>query len=433
MVASNDSVPAPVRFKNDKLMDERIKVIRYTPCWLPQTMTWVYTHTQFLPDDFESFVVCKWSENLDQFRVKNLASLETPPRPETVFQKIQRRLGLSNEDEGTLALLEKVIQEVKPNILHSHFGNCGWANSKVAKKYDVRQVVTFHGLDLSYLPRVDSRWISRYREMSDRVDLVLCEGPHMARCVADLGVDRAKIKLFRLGIDLDRIPFVPRSNHSGEAKRFLIAGSFREKKGIPYALEALGLLSKAHPNIEITVIGDSLGSEREEAEKRRILDVTERYGLHSRTRFLGYQPYDTVIREFYKHDVFVSPSVTSSDGDTEGGAPVTVIEAAASGMPVISTLHCDIPFVLSEENGVYLVSERSASGLAGAIERLLQCRDWNPIVSANRRLVEQELDVRRQTEKLACIYRELSSQSKLATEALSSASSRSSSTCHQAS
>jgi colanic acid/amylovoran biosynthesis glycosyltransferase len=417
--------PAPVSFNNPNFTDERIKVIRYTPCWLPQTMTWVYTHTQFLPEEFESFVVCKWSENQDQFRVKNLASLERPPKPPTVFERILRRLGVSNDDNATLALLEEVIQKVKPNILHSHFGNCGWANSKIAQKYNVRQVVSFHGLDLSYLPRVDSRWMSRYREMSDRVDLVLCEGPHMAGCIADLGVDPAKIKLFRLGIDLDRIPFVPRTNRNGDAKRFLIAGSFREKKGIPYALEALGILSEAHPDIEITVIGDSLGSEREEAEKRKILGVTERYGLHSRTRFLGYQPYDTVIREFYRHDVFVSPSVTSSDGDTEGGAPVTIIEAAASGMPVISTHHCDIPFVLSEENKIYLASERDATGLACAIERLLQCKQWNPILLANRQLVEQELDVRRQTEKLASIYRELSAPSKAATEAIFSASPRS--------
>jgi colanic acid/amylovoran biosynthesis glycosyltransferase len=381
--------------------------MRYTPCWLPQTMTWVYTNQQFLPAEFESHVVCQWSENLDQFRIKNLASLESPPKPATLFGRIQRRLGVKSGDEEILAHLEKTIQTVKPHILHSHFGNCGWTNSKVAQKYGVRQVVTFHGFDLSLLPKTDRRWLARYREMSDRVDLVLCEGPHMARCIAELGVDPLKIKLFRLGIDLARIPFQPRQNHDGAAKRFLIAGSFREKKGIPYALEALGILSKTYPNIEITVIGASLGSTREESEKRKILSTTEQYGLQSKTRFLGYQPYDKVIEEFYRHDVFVSPSVTSSDGDTEGGAPITIIEAAASGMPVISTLHCDIPFVLSDENKNYLVPERDSAGLAQAMERLIQCKDWGPIVSANRHLVEQELDVRRQTEKLAGLYREI--------------------------
>lgn len=383
-----------------------IRVVRYTPCWLPQTMTWVYTNQQFLPVDFENHVVCEWSENLDQFHTDNLVSLERRPKPATLLSRIQRRLGMGNYDSDMLALLDKTFATVRPDILHSHFGNCGWANSKVAEKYDIRQVVTFHGADLSLLPQGDRRWLSRYREMSDRIDLVLAEGPHMARCIAELGVDRAKIKLFRLGIDLERIPYKPRRN-TGEPKRVLIAGSFREKKGIPYALEALALVAQGRPDLKITVIGDSLGSKREEAEKRKIMDVVEKHGLRSRTQFLGYQPYDTVIREFYNHDVFVSPSVTASDGDTEGGAPVTVIEAAASGMPVISTTHCDIPFVLSHENGSYLVPERDAPALARSIERLFQTNDWDPIISANRRLVETELDVRLQTAKLANLYREV--------------------------
>ncbi len=44
-----------------------------------------------------------------------------------------------------------------------------------------------------------------------------------------------------------------------------------------------------------------------------------------------------------RHHLFLSPSVTAPDGDSEGGAPVSIIEAAATGMPVVSTTHCDIP------------------------------------------------------------------------------------------
>lgn len=379
------------------------RVLQFTSCWLPQTMTWLFTHIDFLPEEFDNHVICQWTENLNQFPVNNLRSLDAPPKAKTFVRRVLRRLGMTSDDKKSRTLLENTIDEIKPDILHSHFGNCGWANSDIARKYGVRHVVSFYGLDLSYLPHSDPRWRIRYKEMSDRIDAVLCEGPHMARCIAALGVDPEKIQIFRLGIDLERIPFVPRTN-SDKPKRFLIQGSFREKKGIPYALEALAIVMKNHPDLEITVIGASSGSEREETEKQRILKVTAEHGLGERIQFLGYVPYDRVIQEFYRHDVFVSPSVTSSDGDTEGGAPVTVIEAAASGMPVMSTLHCDIPFVLSEENGAYLVPERDSAALARAIERLLAREDWYPIVAANRQLIERELDVRRQTEKLAGIY-----------------------------
>jgi colanic acid/amylovoran biosynthesis glycosyltransferase len=372
-------------------------------------MTWLDSHLTSLPSQVESHVVCQWTNNLDQFPVSSLASLELPPRAPTPLDRLQRRIGIaSGEERRHLALLEEMIQKVRPHVVHSHFGQCGWAASSLVRQYNLKHIVSFYGLDLSYLPRADPRWRTRYQRMSDLVDLVLCEGPHMARCLADLGVNSAKIRLFRLGIDLDRIPFVPRTNERESASRFLIAGSFREKKGIPFALEALGMLSKKRSDIEITVMGDSGGSEREEQEKRKILEVVERYGLHTKIRFLGYQPYDVLIKEFYKHDVFVSPSVVSSDGDTEGGAPVTVIEAAASGMPVASTLHCDIPFVLSDENRRYLVPERDSASLCSAIEHLIQRTDWNPIVMANRRLIEKDLDVRLQGIKLAQLYRESS-------------------------
>ena len=370
-------------------------------------MTWQYSHLMALPPDVANHIVCQWTANEEQFPFENVLSLGRPPGPVGIWGRIQRRIGLSEDEKRHLAFLGEALRGMKPDVLHSHFGQCGWLAAKLAHKLGIKHVVNFYGLDLSYLPKTDPRWFARYREMSHWVDAVLCEGPHMASRLVDLGIDPAKVEVFRLGISLDKIPFVPRRNPGDNTKRFLIAGSFREKKGIPYALEALGLFGKEHPAIEITVIGDAGTSERDQREKKKIMDMVAQYELGTRTRFLGYQPYEVLIREFYKHDIFVSPSVTSSDGDTEGGAPVTIIEAAGSGMPVVSTVHCDIPFVLSDRNQDFLVPERDAAALHQAIKRLLDLPDWGPIVLANRTLVEKELDVTRQSAKLAAIYRKL--------------------------
>ncbi len=383
---------------------KRIRVLQFVECWLPQTETWLYNHVAALPEWVSSTVVCQWTQNLTQFPRERLLSLEKPPQPIRFSQRILRKLDLWDDRKRHLPMLERVFRDRKPEILHSHFGHFGWFNSRLARKYRVRHIVSFYGLDVAYLPAGDARWFTRYRRMSERVDLVLCEGPHMARCIADLGIEPKKIKVFRLGIDLSRIPFVLRRKNSAGKLRFLIAGSFREKKGIPYAFEALGRFHTAHPDIEVTIIGDTGGSDREQREKQKILEQVQRWGLAGKMRFLGYQPHEVLIREFYQHDIFLSPSVTSSDGDTEGGAPVTIIEAAASGMPVVSTQHCDIPFVLSDKNGPYLVLERDARALERAIDKLTQLEDWGEIVLANRKLIEDELDVSKQARKLAEIY-----------------------------
>lgn len=384
-----------------------MRVLHFVECWLPQTETWLFNHIDFLPSNVEASVVCQWSKNLDQFPMENLFSLEKPPKVRSLMDKVLYRLGLQDDGKRHLPLLEEVIRRFKPHVLHSHFGHCGAINSALSKKYRLPHVVNFYGLDVNYLPTVEPRWITRYQKMGTLVDLVLCEGPHMANCISELGVPPEKIKVFRLGIDLSKIPFVPRTPPVGGTIRFLLAGTFREKKGIPFALEALGLFSKAHPDIQVTIVGDAGNAAREQCEKQEILDRIRRFGLGERVRFLGYQPHKVLIQEYYKHDVFLSPSVTARDGDTEGGAPVTVIEAAASGMPVVSTTHCDIPFVLSEQNAPYLVAERDSLALSQALDHLVHSSDWSKIVSANRQLVQRELDVRKQAQRLERAYAEV--------------------------
>jgi colanic acid/amylovoran biosynthesis glycosyltransferase len=142
--------------------------------------------------------------------------------------------------------------------------------------------------------------------------------------------------------------------------RVLIAASSREKKGLPYALQALVALAKKLA-IEGTIIGDAGPTEVEQAEKRLILRMVEQHRSDLNPHLLGYQQHDALMKEATRHHVFISPSVTASDGDTEGGAPVTIIEMLASGMPVVSSLHADIPEVRSA-NGPPLGTRERRTG-----------------------------------------------------------------------
>ena len=69
----------------------------------------------------------------------------------------------------------------------------------------------------------------------------------MANLLAMLGCPEDKIRVVYLGIELDKTPFTPRIWAPGEPLRILIAASFREKKGIPYALQALAQLQEKTP------------------------------------------------------------------------------------------------------------------------------------------------------------------------------------------
>lgn len=185
----------------------------------------------------------------------------------------------------------------------------------------------------------------------------------------------------------------------------LIAASFHERKGIPDALEALARLRRELP-IEITVIGDAVNSRESREEKRRILEVIERRNLRPAVRMVGFQPHEVLWREACAHHIFLSPSRTARNGDTEGGAPVAVIEMAASGMPIVSTRHCDIPEIILESKTGWLAEEGDVDGIAECLRRCLDVAPrWPAILAAGREHIESEYDAARQGERLAALYR----------------------------
>lgn len=231
----------------------------------------------------------------------------------------------------------------------------------------------------------------------------------MARCLANLGCPESKIRVQHLGVDIDGIPFHQRRWQPGEPLKILLAASFREKKGIPYALEAIGNLD-AGLDIEITIIGDAGTQRKSQAEKVRILAALGNSNLQARTRFLGYQSHKILMQEAYNCHLFIQPSLTASDGDTEGGAPVSIIEMMATGMPVVSTWHCDIPEVIGEAYLPFLAQERDPIGLSKCISELLdRWREWGELAILARRHVETEYHRTRQAERLVDQYRRVMS------------------------
>lgn len=118
-----------------------------------------------------------------------------------------------------------------------------------------------------------------------------------------------------------------------------------------------------------------------------------------------------LLDEAYRNHLFVSPSVTAEDGDTEGGAPVTVIELAASGMPVVSSLHCDIPEVLQDGVTGLLAQEKDVAGIESKLNWLLDNPEiWETMVAASRQYIENEFSAIFQGQRLAAHYATVASR-----------------------
>jgi colanic acid/amylovoran biosynthesis glycosyltransferase len=384
---------------NDYEKTENKPVVAHSmDCWLPLTMTWVSNQVKYM-DAFSSIVLADRIDNFDQF----------PWYPVYFVQgaigKLSLRFIRKLMGRAYSSIHADALNKYLPILLHSHFADRGWNDIPLVKRFGLKHVVTFYGYDVNMLPQ-HPVWKKRYRELFAEADLFLCEGPHMAKCVVNLGCPEEKVSVQRLGVALDNIPFEPRKIDATKNVRILIAGTFREKKGIPYSLEAVGLLRKQYPNVSVTLIGDVTGQEREEKEKQKIIEVIRKYDLQSCTKMMGFQPHKVLLKEAYNHHIFLSPSITSSDGDTEGGAPVTIIEMAASGLPIVSTSHCDIPYVLGKLNNNYLVNERDCVALKDVLLELIS--DNNNLCAElgydNRKHIEANYNIEYCSKSLSNIY-----------------------------
>jgi colanic acid/amylovoran biosynthesis glycosyltransferase len=366
--------------------------------YLFRTGSWIYSQLSNVKK-FDSLVIATRKQNLDVFPWRDAYFLSDLSAINRFFQR-----AYAKRTDFYYPYFYHILKNRKPVLLQSHFGNRGYYDLKLKEKLGIPQVTTFYGHDASMMPQ-DQKWRSRYKELFARCECFLAEGSHMKKVLVELGCAESKVIVQRLGVDLEKIPFIPRRRESNRKIKILMASTFRDKKGITYGLEAFSRIASSYRNVELTLIGDAGRSEREVAYKKEIMRVINDRHLHDKINNLGFLAYPEFIEESKKHDIFLAPSMRGADGETEGGAPVTLIEMSAFGMPIVSTLHCDIPEVILDGQSGYLVPEKDTDALSDRLEYLVtHPENWEEMGQVGRQHIEQEYDAKKQAQKLEKIY-----------------------------
>jgi len=130
-------------------------------------------------------------------------------------------------------------------------------------------------------------------------------------------------------------------------------------------------------------------------------------GVGKAVTFDGVQPQSAVVRALREATVLCQPSVTARTGDQEGLGQV-LLEASASGRPIVATRHGGIPEAVVDGTTGYLVPERDIDMLAEAIVAVLgDTRTASELGTAGRQHMELWFDSTLQTAKLSSLYREI--------------------------
>jgi colanic acid/amylovoran biosynthesis glycosyltransferase len=288
------------------------------------------------------------------------------------------------------------------SLVHGHFGTGSVYALRWAQRFGLPLCVTFHGHDvtrlLSYERFLPSNW--RYSALStslfETMTLGLCASTELRALLLGLGVPEHKLRVHRLGIDVDAF-----TSGARDASRFRVAmiGRFVEKKGFTYGLRAFAEVAASRPNLELHLVGDG---ERE----RELRDLAATLGVATRVTFTGALSSGEVARLLSRTDVLLAPSVVDARKDRESGL-IVVKEASASECVPIGTLHGGIPEIIDDGITGYLVAERDVSALAQALATLHDdARLRNLMGSAARAKMVREYDNRRCVARLEEYYDE---------------------------
>ena len=330
------------------------RVIHAVEQFLPRSETFVYTIVNG-HQRFEASVIAHSRAHADEFPFPRVDVLANPVSRRTagglISASIRRATGRSPWERAAGA----AVQRIKPAVVHAHFGPVGCEMIAIAKAAGVPLVTSLYGVDAAVLPYTP-QWRDQYARLFRDGTLFLAEGPKMREKIIAAGAPAERTFIHPISLNLTKYPrWAPDGTST-----VLFASRFVEKKGLLDAIAAFGRIRSRLPQARMTIVGEGPDDDlaRELVARRELADHVE---------FVGMQPHADVIKRLTAASVFVHPSVTAVDGDSEGGAPTILLEAQAIGTPIVSTRHADIPHIVHEGPGAILCAEHDVTALADAL------------------------------------------------------------------
>ena len=294
--------------------------------------------------------------------------------------------------------LEESLKEHKIDLLHAHFGPSALLALESKSKLNIPMLTFFHGFDVKMYPMTRSKF-SEYRDLFLKGEAFAVPSNALKKELIALGCPEDKITVCYLGIDIQRIPFRQRKLDSHPI-RILSIGRLVEKKGHDNLIEALSLVEKKIPHFQLHIIGG--GDKYEELQQ-----IIHKFRLEQKVFLLGAIPHHKTLEMLQQAHLFCLASRHTSDGDMEG-LPVSLLEAQAAGIPIISTKHSGIPEGVLDGRSGYLAEENNPKDLADKLMTLMNhTENWPKFGKVGRQWIEKQFHDDNERQQLMNIYRKM--------------------------
>lgn len=301
---------------------------------------------------------------------------------------------------GEYGVLNRILETRSADLMHVYFGHTGVHLLPVIKRWPKPTVVSFHGMDVQ--PREDQPgYIDRLRDMLQFLPMVMARSESLKQRLIELGCPEEKIRLNRTAIPADEFPYIQRpAPGPGGAWHLVQACRLIEKKGLDLTLRVFAAFVGDHPGSTLTIAGD--GELRAQLEKQ-----ANELGVGEQVIFAGFLGGDELRDLYHRSHLFMHPSRVTLDKNQEG-IPNSMLEAMATGLPVLATLHGGIPEAVEDGVTGLLVPEDDETALLDGLRGLTaDFAHWQTMGAAAAAAIRENFDLNSQIARLEGHYREL--------------------------
>ncbi len=290
-----------------------------------------YTNGPFLPTWLNDQPIMRFKYQLQYF----------------IQKRLHGSIGLSLEE----FVLKESLKERKPDIVLCEYGTVATHSLRVIRELELPMLVYFHGYDMSVRQVINET--NKYASIIEYADKLFVVSRDMKKKIISFGAKPEQVIHNTYGPNDDYFKI---TRSSQPQKLFVAAGRFTNKKAPHLTLLAFKKVLSKHPSAKLILAGDG-------DLHQACRDLAEYYDIKKSVELPGI--FNSIqMKKWLKQAVaFVQHSVTAENGDQEG-TPVVILEALASGLPVVSTKHAGIKDIIADNKTGYLVDEYDVDGMA---------------------------------------------------------------------
>lgn len=303
------------------------------------------------------------------------------------------------------ALAAEYVQRCKVNHIHAHFATeAALVALLVSKLTHMSFSFTAHAYDIFMRNVAGETYPDRRLKLlaENAAKIITISEFNREHIRAIIGQSCAeKLAVVHCGIDLERFAKVERK--VPEVVRFLSVGRLIGKKGHEQLLRSFKIMIE-NCDARLRIVGDG-------KLLPELTALATELELADRVTFVGAVSSNSVLQEMLNADIFVLHSLVGDDGNKEG-IPVSIMEACATALPVVSTKHAGIPELISDGVSGFLVDERDCDGFAEAMRTLAECPELRSTMGlAGHAVVSEYFNSKNEVQKLKAIFSPLIDES----------------------